>query len=157
MRNKVNEWMRRARLRLAAKITPPGAEVHDHQARLCDCWEGLLELVQFGRLRVGAGGRLIGPVDGMIEDMYLLGAVELDDAGGCELTVWGMRELARMWGPDTVPPWGRAWLACTEHGIREAGPGEPLRCPECPLETPAQPARPWWSWMIPGRMSRYPL
>jgi hypothetical protein len=158
VRDKVNGgWVRRARLGLASWVAPAGAEVRDPQAMLCNCWEWLLELVQFDRLRVGTDGGPAAPVGGVLDEMYLLGAVEHDAAGRWRLTSWGMLELARMWGPDVVPPWGGVWLVCAEHWTCADGPGEPLNCPECPPERTTGTARPWWSWMMLGRMSRYRL
>lgn len=157
MPSKVNNgWWRRARMRLAARIAPAGAEVRDPQQHLCDCREALLELVCFQLLRADADGEPLAPASFMLDELFMLGAV-VPTEHGWELTGWGEQELARMWGPQIIPPGHGGYLGCAEHGVYDAGPGDRWACPECPEKTITDQARPWWSWMISGRMSRYPL
>jgi hypothetical protein len=162
--NKVNNgWWRRARLWLAARLAPAGVKVHDPAAGLCDCWEGLLELVcfQWRRQRspdgADAEGEVLALVNVMLDELVALGAATTDGCGGYKLTAWGEGELARMWGPDIAPPWSSPWRMCGDHGIFETFPGDPDRCPDCPQNTTVEGRRPWWMWKLDGRMSRYPL
>lgn len=139
--------VRRARRWLAARIAPAGVTMHDPMTALCDCREGLLELVLFGPLKVDdVTGEVHGPVNYLLDEMWLLGAVEPDGAGSYQLTRWGERELARMWGPGIIPPWSGGYYACLVHGVYDAGPGDPSRCPDCPEKTITETARSWWPW-----------
>lgn len=160
MPNKINRvgW-RQARLWLASRIAPADVVVQDPSVTLCDCWEGLLELVMFHQLRSGPDDtrEILAPVEDLLDRLWTLGAVEPDEIAGYELTIWGMQQLARMWGPEIVPPWGGSWGRCGDHGIYEAHPGDPISCPDCPKETIIKKPRPWWLWTMSGRTSRYPL
>jgi hypothetical protein len=144
--NKVNiDLWRRARVRLAAWLAPAGVKVHDHREELCDCWEAMLEVVLFGWIRVDEYGEPFAPAAQMLNDLMVLGAVEREGDGRYSLSTWGMQQLARMWGPEIVPPWGGAWAGCADHGVFDAGPGESIYCPDCPkpiIET----VRSRWSW-----------
>lgn len=146
MLEKVNpDWVWRIRLRLATWLAPAGVKVHNHRDELCDCWEALLEVVHFGWITFNEHGEPLAPAAQMLNDLWILGAVERETDGGYSLTNWGMQQLARMWGPEIVPPWGGAWSGCTEHGIFEAGPGDSIYCPDCPTPvTETSSSR--WSW-----------
>jgi hypothetical protein len=74
-----------------------------------------------------AGAVRAAMADGLIDKLAVGdGKVEF------RLTETGEKELARLWGPDRVPPGKGGYLDCHEHGVYEAGPGDWWACPRCP-------------------------
>jgi hypothetical protein len=124
---KITERWRVARLRLAQKIAPPGADVHDPDDTICPSLQGLLEAVFWNRLQDDAGERRWLDVTDWLDELAAAGLVLEPDDQGQEylLTRQGAQELARLWGPERVPPW---WIALS----RGAG-NSPFRWP---LPTP---------------------
>jgi hypothetical protein len=66
-----------------------------------------------------------------------LRGVGADDGDFWILTADGESLLAKLWGPDRVPPGGGGYLNCDEHGVYDAHPGDHIDCPDCPQQPDA--------------------
>jgi hypothetical protein len=150
-------------MRLATMIAPREVELRDARY-VCPCQEQLLESVLYHWLRRREDEEWLAPASQQLDELLIFGLIEYDEHFGFRLTQFGETELARLWGPGFRPPWVGGWAACSEHGIYDAGPGDPEECPYCVLERDlesvqggAEPARPWWSRLTPRKGARHPL
>jgi len=127
------ERVRAWRLRLAQLVAPAGADVHDPDQSACPHDEALLEAAQFGQLRRDPDGRFMIDMSDLARDLVDGAWFQAAADGRYELTRAGQEQLARLWGPHLIPPWGGGHYMCYEHGIYEAAPGESGDCPRCPV------------------------
>lgn len=144
MRIEINKGViRRARLWLARLIAPSDAHLHVPY-ETCPCAQNLMDEILMSRLqpnhpradRFGTGEftRYWMDVTADVDELVGLGLVEGLDHGDVKLTEHGERELAKLWGPGRVPPWGGGYYSCHDHGQYEAGPGDRLDCPSCLMQ-----------------------
>jgi hypothetical protein len=126
MNRNINMWWRRVRMWLATTIAPAGATVHDRVGPLD---EELLAAICWGHVREAPGDRLLYDAQYEIRDLADAGLVHLVPLG---LTREGEIYLAKLWGDDIMPPGQGGYLGCHDHGVYDAGPGDPWACPNCP-------------------------
>jgi hypothetical protein len=136
-RRRVRQW----RLRLAALIAPAGADVHDPDDTECPDMTDFLESVLWGHIERHRSGGVWADNTAIAEDAEELGLIEKADQGNqppYRLTAAGERALAAAWGPGRVPPWSGGYHGCADHGVYDAGPGDPGGCPQCPTTLPSR-------------------
>jgi hypothetical protein len=146
-------------VRLATWIAPSTVGLRDTRY-VCSCQEQLLESVLYHWLRRREDEEWLAPVSQQIDELWDFGVIEPDEHFGFRLTPFGETELARLWGPGFRPPWVGGWAACSDHGVYDAGPGDPEECPYCVLRRDLEidePGRPWWSRLASRNSARHPL
>jgi hypothetical protein len=126
----INNWWWRARMWLATTVAPRSARVCDRD-RPID--EELLSAICWYRIREGAREEVLFDVTAWVDELVLAGLVTRAPLG---LTEAGEKYLARLWGDDVVAPGSGGYYGCHDHGVYDAGPGDPWRCPECPSPRP---------------------
>lgn len=135
MRFEINKGViRRARLWLARRLTPADCHLHD-PGEICPCIQNLLHAVCLHQLKedYGAGQlkRFWMDVTEDVDEAIFLDLLTRTDDGGVILTKPGEQALAKLWGPDYMPPWAWGHFSCDDHGDYELHPGERADCPGC--------------------------
>lgn len=135
MRFQINSDVIRAwRYRLASLIAPAGADVHDPDETLCRGFEPYLNAVAWGEVHTDGTKQTLDISSDLDELAGRYGLIDYDEKGRPRLTDKGVREVAKMWGADRVPPWGGGLCHCTTHGTFEQRPGDRPGCPRCTID-----------------------
>jgi hypothetical protein len=148
----IKSRIRRWRLTLAQAVAPVGVDVHDPDDTFCPTAQDILEAAFFSRLHADADGVVRMDVGPFVDEAVGAGLVVRKVEDGCtwyELTGAGEQELAKLWGPNRVPPWSGGYYSCAEHGVYDVHPGELSdQCPSCAFARAFRGAAgraPWWS------------
>ena len=121
--------IRNIRLWLAQRIAPAGADVHDPDDTVCPSLQALLSAILYHQLTYADDEMWLLDVSADLYDLEARGLVEGFKGDWC-LTGDGEIALARLWGPDRVPPWGGTLGICQVHGDYDVVPGDRIGCPK---------------------------
>lgn len=144
------ERIRRARLWLAGRIAPAGADVHDPDETACPWMQAILEEACWSGLRFDERDQFWMNVTDVVQEAHGWDLVEYIAGGDVRLTDAGEQDLAHRWGPNRTPPWSGGYVGCAKHGVYETSPGEDAQCPECRYEKACENLAlgplPRWHW-----------